>query len=1180
VNVGDYIYFPIAAAWGQIAAIHSEHTVELVAHTLGGITVNNVQWYLSKPNLVLGNESGQMKNPGFRVSHEGKILVSSSFITQADSFLDTDTGEERQEMLFRNLWGDLTPTGPKFGSNVQQFMDQEGSRLKGDVTFKGIAVGSPKPINETAPEEAPCVAIAWGENFYAFADRVCKGSGALGPPTNQVAVYRQSFGPYRSGLRNMRLMGSDNVSRGDFTITRKHVYTRHGGDSSPKHFFATDGYRNLFLHYAPQSMTFSSIFGGTLAAKDVRDGRAYQLNVTAVMTDAIGRNPTRSRIAAFTGDVRDIVPTSTPAARKYDLNAVRSVWTGKEYLCAFFSNFGFTVYVVSGGEGNKNLTDDLTQEVGVDGTLLGVIPASVALGGVSLLTNGAGGNRRGPRWDPTVYGLNTDTSKIKPEAFDGIISAVAWSGRRMAVVWLVGINTTAGNGASELGGVVLGVSIIHPPGVMYQANQLGQTNISTYVIDYGTGSVPTPKGTIRDPKIVWDGNSFVVSYVRKNVFSQLTHFVVSMPEDGYDAQAELQRVRPLNNAGTSLSHEQDLGTVAFDGTILLKTGADASYMVQPGDIIHIARHGLVGGGGGNFGSGTFVNISGMYVVQLVDARSGRCDVGVDLTQGAATGSRLYGAVYSGGASGNANQTNSGSHDPDIEANYARSPGGPAALAYQTYSNYVTQLSSNIKSLWATLYNEKDDEFVEFHTDGTSNKLVGVIWTRDGSRRKEVSITTASHDMVAAEWNGSNYFLVVGNSVIGVGSIECYVLSPNLAIERVFPLESVRISPTDLIGNGLGQVPGPSYGVVNSNHIPKGQLRSVFVLWNNRLNRWVVTASIVWSVDGSNPLTDVRYGTQQIASAAFTFGAYINRDITVGAASFRGRTPGTRLIAQDYSISAGAFVAHTNSGNSPPTAPTFSTVETPPRAVNGQFTGGTTFVSGPDVYLGLILRRDVMEILDTALGESHTRMVIQDATRNGGVDYAYIEGALNPPISVGATYQFAAFRPFPKIIVNVIDGGVLATDLIRTDTDALEFTSVLLVGDMWLSQVREDVIMWTIGSKEPTVQIFDADEVRLEDVEFGGGEADIEERLLNFARPAWQQGGMTVGSPYDDVNPPGTSTAVIGNSPHFARVFTTPSGKMDTVRLTNVSSKSKSQYGWEGSKEPSRLDRYNSRKAGR
>jgi len=74
--------------------------------------------------------------------------------------------------------------------------------------------------------------------------------------------------------------------------------------------------------------------------------------------------------------------------------------------------------------------------------------------------------------------------------------------------------------------------------------------------------------------------------------------------------------------------------------------------------------------------------------------------------------------------------------------------------------------------------------------------------------------------------------------------------------------------------------------------------------------------------------------------------------------------------------------------------------------------------------------------------------------------------------------------------------------------------------------------------------------------------------------------MTVGSPYDDVNPPGTSTAVIGNSPHFARVFTTPSGKMDTVRLTNVSSKSKSQYGWEGSKEPSRLDRYNSRKAGR
>jgi hypothetical protein len=315
VEVGDKIYFPVISKYGTIAASYDEHMVTLVEadstlfHYGNGISLTqngNIEWVLVRASTS-GTRPGGVKNLGYRVSADGQVIVSSSLNSFADELPDysrftTGVADYLPLMSRSNndktfFWNNVTADGHNLPGNIYDDTIDQEARYLGDVGFRGVSPGAPHGCNDQVTSslfnEPPFCAIAWGENFYGFIEHVAEGSTSTSTAINQVRFYRQSFGPYRSGIRNLKIFGNyqSNPSSGSElrVLTQNHVLTRHGGPVEGHGFFATDGYRNFFPVADKRGMsTFvevSEFVTGQLF------GGGYQPCIQGFYTDAVGRYP-------------------------------------------------------------------------------------------------------------------------------------------------------------------------------------------------------------------------------------------------------------------------------------------------------------------------------------------------------------------------------------------------------------------------------------------------------------------------------------------------------------------------------------------------------------------------------------------------------------------------------------------------------------------------------------------------------------------------------------------------------------------------------------------------------------------------------------------------------------------------------------------------------------------------
>ncbi len=553
VDVGsDQIFFPAATVGSQyqtISAVSSEHVIAFSGAVPGLVSGTTYSWKMIKGAGASTTISNGIKNPGFRVSPQGDVVLSSSYFTFADSIRDNDLTTPRQtETLNRLLWGETQPQtldanfNPtiRYGATYPSWNDiVASSRLKVDLTYQGVAVGTPKGCNETT-DEPPMVAIAWGENFYGFLERRVQGS--VGFRQNQVTLQRQSFGPWNSGLSNLSLIGGKNNQT---ILTREHVFTRHGYTVSGNSGFATDGYRNCHVHLSYRFLrgtqdTLSAF--DTAYSGDVRDDTAYTADISAVYTDATGRNPIRFRGPLFAssaerepyygavGNGGQFSPFLQGIGNKF-LNAAtpKVIWNGQHFVAfvpgalqkidtspEFFSSgpaalariqSTITMVMFPGDENRNSVDDSLTGDS--------------EIGNPAFFLN----NIRSPKI--TSVGIVSCGLSVDWEAVEFTVIDVAYSGHTYCVVWSIGHNNTAAKPSTNPGGNVIGYTLFKESGG--NTIPFGAVTPSTFL----PGSAPSfiiesnglsynnaygGKARFRDPKVVWNGKAFVISYLHLDDF--------------------------------------------------------------------------------------------------------------------------------------------------------------------------------------------------------------------------------------------------------------------------------------------------------------------------------------------------------------------------------------------------------------------------------------------------------------------------------------------------------------------------------------------------------------------------------------------------------------------------------------------------------------------------------------
>ena len=492
------LWFPSASASATISAVVDEHSVVLSGNPLGlpvSTTTTNVNWAVigSGPDHIVGAAGGGgTKNLGFRVSLEGDIIVSSSYNTFADEPLESEninpayvTGERiprRQQTLLKeglatsqfvyepnsssvllqprltfsqqeHLAGFSTGQNAPSMSTLDGF--EESGRYVTNVGFQGVAPGESMYLDQYSLDQDPFVSVAWGENLYGFATHATFNG------LKQVRVYRQSFGPYNNGLRNLKLvnlrpasqaaLGSDKYLN-THILTREWVYTRFGWPLASTHRFATDGYRNVWAYAAPWR-TFTNIDAGN-------PGKAYT-NLHYVYTDALGRSaihmdgpePLQATVGLqdpFPSEVPRLVgpPTTSKSAGWYGVSSPKVIWDGNRYVVAWIENGGHSISNISpilclafapGGE-----------DAGVQTNELGTVANPDDLNFMADYT-------RLPKIQMAITidaGLSTTDLAI----FD-----IAYSGNTYAVLWVSGLDTNQLASGVSTNGAIVGVTIVDQP---------------------------------------------------------------------------------------------------------------------------------------------------------------------------------------------------------------------------------------------------------------------------------------------------------------------------------------------------------------------------------------------------------------------------------------------------------------------------------------------------------------------------------------------------------------------------------------------------------------------------------------------------------------------------------------------------------------------------------------------
>lgn len=1097
----------------------------------------------------------------------------------------------------------------KFGMPGMVYNDLlEGARLKGDIGFNGVAVGSHRPLNNKIKNNY--VALSWGENLFGYIDQDWVKGTLEDPGYSTVRLFRQSFGPYNVKIRNLTVRNkvpkTGIIEGGLYQIKSKnHIYTRHGGAGCSNPFFATDGYRNVFMHLGVwsygQSWESGTLAPPTLVNRDPRTSEGYNVSICAVFTDILGKQALRKRVITFPsinrtqtrrtyqstlgipdwqrdyliGSLpRDFTTTgySYSSGNQRPSYGARAIWTGKTFLGLVIVPRGLLL-VDLGASAEDPIIND---------AVVGCAVARDAdtyktwdLGKITGFTyiNSADGMPKGPLANVSKYGENCIADTRALDIVDGINVDTCYADGVLAVVWVAGQQQTFNSGV-ERGASTLGITFFRSgQGDVDNSGGVGRAgasfNSTTHLIDTHYNS-----GYIRDPKITWNGNGYTITYIYRDSSDKLKTF--SLPKDGLQGRSVISSVSGQTTyeaADSGISPA--LGTIDEHGRLQLRTG---SKKARVGDIVLITRVGTdssvspddVANNDRNFGSSVQSDLNGAYTIKAINYASNIADLGVNLKQtGVFTNQTLvHGMIISGDGVAS---TELGA---DSTQRYTTPSGVTLSGSFLKPTHGLPSsfgAGSSISVLWGSFYLEKQDKFVVFYSRSDltypSGKLVIASYTRDGTLLAEVhpffngSAEGPRH--VAVAWNG-NQFLMTTVSTLGT-YIYSWVVSPDLGLT-----EQPSIYYDSLIGNGSGAVaPGPGYGPPSFGVNPPCAIRATNPVWNTKSCQWMISVSVGWFSDTS--IIRPRYNSLDlVTSVGVLFG--ITSNVINFSWGTSVRQPGLRYLATQYTTVVSGGSSRNLTPVDPPAYgddswffnPSVDKLETSfsTRILTGNrcYLDGMSYGSSPDTYsevrpgdlVTIGLGDDTGLLTATKTGIRYTWQGI------GSVDYIALDGGIYSSSSYisGAT-GVEVKRVAKDFIFQCVSSPSSSSLKISTNISQCTNTPSSFNSYVLYAIPREDVYLITLADPYPLVEVTDADGVQFEDVRFEGGLSDVSETYPRMSKPFWKVGGVNMGLISSTL-----STCRFGQREHVAPITPSPLRTVETVTFTNVRSNTIGRHGYD------------------
>lgn len=1172
---GSEIYFPAGPLSSAIVNAVDEHTVRLSGEPLGAGPLTQVEWMLVLPQTP---DAAGIKNQGFRINPEGRVITSTSFTTWADEPDPTDKAYWKREIeLMRRptIRGGNYPSQVAGGGTESNDPLEPGSRIKGNINFRGVAPGRPKGTNQHTAYMSPKIAVAWGENLYGLVDQIIEGSFS---PVSRLEFYRQSFGPYNVTLRNFTIEATPTSALE--VLSRAHVYTRHYSPVASNVSFDTDGFRNVFVYPGSRVVTW---YDATYGIEPVSSF------IGAVYTDAQGQNPikmqgpllARGDLDLWCSDVTEdvAVANSDDLTRTYGQGTGPKVlWDGQRFAVVWIERANRPVVGSGGLEGGFHgqgyqlslsflpgsedaglQSSDLIYPLDLDTPLLPLASTTIEDGTGWSLSNGT-----------NTYNLSLNTVAV---------CDVAFSGKVYAVVWAAGLapdyDTTHTKG-SALGVTIFGLDSATPATTDVLLGKAQPGGGRTYIIEQ-----TSEPGSFHNPKIVWDGAQFVVFFEvtvladtasPPNLNTALAFAFV--PEEGMARPSEMKmQSGPSVSTGTpyvtgyvgaGAPYDAIPNAAGFLGFALAKEnlapgapyyGANHTVILLWGNQIEIASNATLGGLG--LTTGGTVNFSGAGDFVARGVRPGDILVITGGNSGADKGTYTIATVSVGTLTidndlhttipptftGDFNITYSvlRLQQPNVQA-------GDTLVISKTVLYDTTQVVLSAGSYPVVHYDPRthrvtvlgqfanDDVFWRGLVNGSAGStLFGEI--RGG--------TLSNYDMAPA----------LGSARSNVHPRAAFVGNPQWASGSVVPgilrLWGVAYNDTDdEFGMFFNHSDGYTYfsrfkantrssepEVVFGSDVTAVAVTGGDIGWNGASYlaaaavvtlvpsfRFRIRAALMNSRGIIESEVDLEPNTATSGQPDFMFGNGLEQLPGPGYGSFPtypGKASGTVYpLVQQVKVRWNARLSRWVVAASVLWYDSEPLPSNPNVYPENGVTQGSAIISS---WVG----RNITFLVATTLVQPGMKLAVYDA----------VSGNLIAVVTV----------------ISLVGGGPTYTDVLVDATSPQIAAPQVAVRPI----IREDVLCWTLGQNARGIIVEDADNVSIEDVVVLGGATDIEESWPNMARPLWQSGGQTVGQP---TNVTFGSYASLTKPPAYNHRFLTPEGKVNLPKYTNVTTAGRNPYG--------------------
>lgn len=1197
IPTGSYLWFPSLNAGFPIASIADEHTINLVGQPFGAFgPIKNIEWVLLSP----APDAAGFKNQGFRISADGHVIASTDFVTMADQPDDLSTIPREVELMRRpQAKGGNHPTrvaGANFGLSESADPLEPGSRIKGNIGFRGVAPGRPKGTSRFMLNESPVVAIAWGENLYGLIDRTSEGT-IFGSPSN-IEFYRQSFGPYNVTLKNFQI--DARPSNALSILSKSHVFTRHYAPVASGLSFDTDGFRNVFVYPASRVLAYGTNFPEI----------DY---VGAVFTNAKGQDPiymdgpalSRGYYSKWCSDMSwETLPAYVPGGSLETMRYASAgtgpkvVWDGQRFAIfwverANSANAGATDvavgYVVNmsylpGGEDANLQTTEMASAY--EAALSAVLQYPLASAHIS---DGTGFRSNLATWDE----YNTVA-----------VCDAAFSGKVYAVVWSAGMMPNYTPDWTRAKGSTLGVTLFNMDSA--QASYMALNGVSraaggtTYVIEQFADG-----GAFQNPKILWDGTRFMVFFEAvlptdtanppATVASAVCYSIV--PEDGLARPTQIKQIQaPILSTGSDYATAYPGTSGPFSATATgfgqglgLGWAIHAVSLASPGVPNHNANY-------------TVIQLAGAPITPAIASR-----VGGGITNVLEYTDAGGNFIAKGVRPGDYFLLHTGTNAPSIlmikEVTATvlafESPGynlntpqaGPLSYTIYRYQQPLVQPGDHLVVTSVMKW------VLSYTTSTLSNGTYPVINYDPRSHQLTVAGKFHTQDIEndgVGPTNGT--YVIMGE--IRSGGIADYDNASNLesTLAGVSPRSSLVANPQWASGATsltTARLHGVAYNDVDDEFavlVGHDDLMTTLYAFkpNVRTGTPEKVINDIWGSEFVYGPGDVAWnGSRYLVAAPFATGALGSIKAKLFNSRF-GEEASVTLIPNYTSPASPNYMFGNGAGQLP--GPGYG--PPPPTGI-----GPDDYVKGPgNVYpwvvntkvrwnarlsrwlvAASVLWYDEQPILSGenvysdfgTFNPSFSSNIVTWAAGTTTIILSAKSKAWQPGMKVVIAWNGGAYSGLygtALTIIRVEDSGLgspgagfdqLIVDATPEECPIQGVSGATLVGSVVMPVVREDVLMWTLGQDAAGLVLEDADNVMVEDVTISGGGTDIEESWPNMGRPIWQSAGQTMGNPGST-----TFANVIASTPqpHYNHRFMTPAGKVNLPKYTNVTSAGRHPYG--------------------